>query len=156
MKELKEEWKDIKGYEGLYRISNFGNVYSVKRNSIKKATLNKNKQGHISLRVTLCKNSSVSVHQLSRLVYKTFKYEIKGMIDFKDNDYKNCHIDNLIDVNKTFKFKKYHCSKVLNKKTMKIYDSISALAKEINKSSTTVFYGIKRGSKKYSNYKIID
>lgn len=24
----KEEWKDIKGYEGKYKISNYGNVYS--------------------------------------------------------------------------------------------------------------------------------
>lgn len=27
-----EEWKDIKGYEGLYQISNLGNVKSVPRN----------------------------------------------------------------------------------------------------------------------------
>lgn len=26
-----EEWRDIEGYEGLYRISNYGNVYSVRR-----------------------------------------------------------------------------------------------------------------------------
>lgn len=28
---MKEVWKDIKGYEGLYQISNFGRVFSVKR-----------------------------------------------------------------------------------------------------------------------------
>lgn len=28
---MKEIWKDVKGYEGLYKISNLGNVYSVKR-----------------------------------------------------------------------------------------------------------------------------
>ena len=29
---FKEEWKDIKGYEGIYQISSFGRVYSVKNN----------------------------------------------------------------------------------------------------------------------------
>lgn len=31
MKRVKEEWKDIKGYEGLYQISNLGNVKSLSR-----------------------------------------------------------------------------------------------------------------------------
>lgn len=28
---MKEVWKDIKGYEGLYQISNLGNVKSLDR-----------------------------------------------------------------------------------------------------------------------------
>lgn len=28
---MKEEWKDIKGYEGLYQISNFGRIKSLKK-----------------------------------------------------------------------------------------------------------------------------
>lgn len=27
----KEEWKDIKGYEGLYQVSNLGRIKSVER-----------------------------------------------------------------------------------------------------------------------------
>ena len=30
---MEEVWKDIKGYEGLYKISNFGNVKSLKTNA---------------------------------------------------------------------------------------------------------------------------
>ena len=30
-----EEWKDILGYEGLYQVSNFGNVKSVRFNKEK-------------------------------------------------------------------------------------------------------------------------
>ena len=26
---MKEIWKDIKGYEGLYQVSNFGNIKSL-------------------------------------------------------------------------------------------------------------------------------
>ena len=29
---MKEEWKDIKGYEGLYQISNLGRIKSLKNN----------------------------------------------------------------------------------------------------------------------------
>ena len=28
---LQEEWKDIKGYEGLYQVSNIGSVRSIDR-----------------------------------------------------------------------------------------------------------------------------
>lgn len=28
---MKEIWKNIPGYEGLYKVSNFGNVYIVKK-----------------------------------------------------------------------------------------------------------------------------
>ena len=31
---MQEVWKDIKGYEGLYQISNLGNVKSLKRKSL--------------------------------------------------------------------------------------------------------------------------
>lgn len=31
-----EEWKDIKGYEGLYKVSNYGKVKSLKNNKILK------------------------------------------------------------------------------------------------------------------------
>lgn len=29
---MREIWKDIKGYEGLYQVSNFGNVRSLRTN----------------------------------------------------------------------------------------------------------------------------
>jgi len=36
-----EEWKDIKNFEGLYRVSNTGKVFSVKSNKILKTTLSR-------------------------------------------------------------------------------------------------------------------
>lgn len=30
---MEEIWKDVKGYEGLYQVSNFGNVKSLIRKS---------------------------------------------------------------------------------------------------------------------------
>ena len=44
MKRIKEDWKDVKGYEGLYQVSSLGRVRSISRykvaGKIKKPTLN--------------------------------------------------------------------------------------------------------------------
>ena len=51
---LKEIWKDIKGYEGIYQISNTGKVNSIKRN--KQLTPSPDNKGY--LRVNLCKDGN--------------------------------------------------------------------------------------------------
>ena len=71
-----EIWKDIIGYEGLYQISNFGRVKSLKRivkhkNSTKniKCKIRKNfigKNGYY--RVNLCKNGKINKYSIHRLI----------------------------------------------------------------------------------------
>ena len=39
--EKKEEWKDIEGYEGLYQVSNLGDIKSLRRNINLKPSPNK-------------------------------------------------------------------------------------------------------------------
>ena len=58
-----EIWKDIKGYEGLYQISNFGNVKRIQSNKYIKPH---NEKGYI--RVALCKNNKVKHLYLHRLI----------------------------------------------------------------------------------------
>ena len=65
---MKEEWKDIVGYEGLYRISNFGRVMSLYKNRIMRPY--KNKSGYVS--VALHKNGLQKTHYVHRLVLLTF------------------------------------------------------------------------------------
>lgn len=71
---MKEVWKDIDGYEGLYQISNLGNVKSlprkktIKQERILKPKLNKN--GY--LEVALCKNSNYKMCRVHKLVAKSF------------------------------------------------------------------------------------
>lgn len=80
---MKEIWKDIKGYEGLYQVSNLGRVKSLKRNC---------KGGHGSNRIVnkrilaqcntgrdrdykgvrLCKNKILKSFQIHRLVAEAF------------------------------------------------------------------------------------
>ena len=37
---MEEIWKDIKGYEGLYQVSNLGLVKNIKRNKVLSKRLN--------------------------------------------------------------------------------------------------------------------
>ena len=45
----KEIWKDVKGYEGLYKVSNLGNVYGCKRGKLLRLSLNNRGYLHVSL-----------------------------------------------------------------------------------------------------------
>lgn len=63
-----EIWKDIKNYEGLYKISNLGQVKSLTRNIILKTATDK--KGY--LRVSLCKNCKDKYYRIHRLVLQAF------------------------------------------------------------------------------------
>ena len=66
-----ENWKDIKGYEGLYQVSNFGRVKSLRygKEKVRKQTTTKTcKYNAIGLRKNN-KRKTVLVH---RLVAETF------------------------------------------------------------------------------------
>ena len=154
---MKEIWKDIEGFEGLYQVSNFGRVLGLKRNKIKKATLNTNKQGFKCLLVGLTRGkNSRKTFQVSRLVYKYFiDRNINGMIDFIDGDITNLRADNLICVLKTKKFDNTHSRKVLDEYTGLIYNSISDLSRIVGTDANTVRQGILNKQKKYNRYKIL-
>lgn len=80
-----EEWKDINGYEGLYMISNFGRVKSLKRNIILKDRIN----GEGYKYVALYKNKKIKQISVHRLV----------AIHFIPNLNKYTHVDH-IDTNR--------------------------------------------------------
>ena len=88
-----EIWKDILGYEGLYRISNLGNVMSVKRKKLIKS--DKRKDGYIQ--VHLVKNKKMHnclLHRLLAIAFidNTNNYEF---INHKDGNKSNNVITNL-------------------------------------------------------------
>jgi hypothetical protein len=74
---IEEIWKDIKGYEGLYQVSNLGNVRSLDRLDGRgwkirgrMLTPMKYKKGY--LYVGLCKNNIRKCYKIHRLVAQTF------------------------------------------------------------------------------------
>ena len=46
---MKEKWKDIPGYDGLYQISNLGNIYIIKRKKKKIKTINKDGYYYVNI-----------------------------------------------------------------------------------------------------------
>lgn len=88
-----EIWRDIKGYEGLYQVSNEGKVKSLKRKIIlKQQTI---KCGY--LRVNLWKNGKCKHKIVSVLVYETFIGDIPEnmQVNHIDENKSNNKIENL-------------------------------------------------------------
>jgi hypothetical protein len=88
-----EIFKDIKGYEGLYQVSNLGNVKSIIKSSDK--ILKAGTDGGGYKIVTLCKNKKHSTKTVHRLVALNFIEESELQVNHKDCDKSNNKIENL-------------------------------------------------------------
>ena len=90
---MEEEYRDIHGYEGLYRVSNFGNVFSIKRDK----TLSPADNTHGYLRVSLSKNGEVKHKSIHSLVAREFIgcCPVGFNINHIDGDKTNNCVDNL-------------------------------------------------------------
>lgn len=89
-----EVWKDIKGYEGLYQISNLGRVKTLKPRYKDKIILKPLKGSYLA--VTLYKNKIGKRRTIHRLVAETF-LEIgdRMVVNHKDGNKKNNSLENL-------------------------------------------------------------
>lgn len=92
---MKEIWEDIKDYEGLYQISNLGNVFSIKSNRMLKKP-NNPKNYH---RVALRKDGNTKIHLVHRLVAIAFIHndnpDKNNLVNHKDENKLNNSVDNL-------------------------------------------------------------
>lgn len=91
-------WKNIPEYEGLYQVSNYGEVKSFHYKPEKIMKNKTDKDGYKS--IGLSKNGNVKHFRIHVLVYKSFidnKYEFNQSycIDHIDNDPSNNNLDNL-------------------------------------------------------------
>jgi len=98
---MKEVWKDIKDYEGLYQVSSFGNVRSLDRIDCdgrkRKGRILKPHSAKRYLAVSLSKCSNVKKIRVHKLVAGYFiKKEKEGLVvNHIDENKHNNHIDNL-------------------------------------------------------------
>lgn len=99
---MEEVWKDISGYEGLYQVSNYGNIkslpkkkgYAISKNPIIiKPFINCN--GY--LLATLCKNNNQKHFQVHRLVAEAFiqNIENKPQVDHINRIRSDNRVENL-------------------------------------------------------------
>lgn len=99
---MKEEWRDIAGFEGLYQISNLGNVKSFDRIDslgrlrigIKRKLID-DKDGYQL--VSLHKDGKVFMKKVHRLVAEAFLPNPDNLpfVNHKDENKKNNCVDNL-------------------------------------------------------------
>jgi hypothetical protein len=108
------EWKDIKGFEGIYQCSEDGDIFNVEKKHLIRPYLGKG-----CYHVSLCINGKRKTFILHRIIYETFVGEIP-------EGYLVCHLD---------------CNKSNNKlSNLKLYKSIKdryadVEAKKINNHS---------------------
>ena len=105
-----EEWKDIKGFEGLYQVSNLGRIKRLPKIIINNGLLNKSKKfvckeiiiknaviskGYLG--VTLTKDKKRFSKKVHRLVAEAFipNPDMKPQINHIDCNKKNNSVDNL-------------------------------------------------------------
>jgi len=101
-----EIWKDIKGYEGEYQVSNLGRVKSMSRTyidknnklySIKERLMNFQDNGRGYKNINLYKSKKSKCFYIHRLVAETFlsKIENKNFVNHIDGDKSNNNLSNL-------------------------------------------------------------
>lgn len=90
---IKEIWKDIQGYKGLYQISNYGKVKSLYKNKLRSFSIDNSGYYHISL----TKDKKQRSYLLSRLVALHFvkNSNKKQEVNHKDGNKNNNMSSNL-------------------------------------------------------------
>ena len=102
---MEEIWKDIKDYEGLYQVSNFGKVKSIKFG--KERILKPVTDRHGYLLVSLWKNNKQKTYKVHRLVAEAFIPNLYNLpqVNHKDENPLNNNVNNLAWCNS-----KYNCN----------------------------------------------
>ena len=110
-----EEWRDIKGYEGKYMISNLGRVKSLERTVwngrgyriVPEKILKAGDNGHGYLFVMLCKDGKYKNCRINRLVAQAFLENPQNLpeVNHKDEDKTNNCVENLEWCSKLYNIK---------------------------------------------------
>lgn len=104
-KTLVEEWRSVKDYDGLYEVSNLGNVRSVKTKALKCPYTRKGGRNHGQVFVVLSRNGVDKHKRVSRLVATAFidnpDNTLYKCVAHRDGDKSNNAVSNLYWCNKS-------------------------------------------------------
>ena len=97
--DVNENWRDIKGYEGLYKVSDTGAIKSLPRNgTVNHERILKpkvDKDGYLT--ITLRKNDKPKTFRIHRIVAQSFipNYHNKTQVNHIDGNKSNNNVNNL-------------------------------------------------------------
>lgn len=157
MKDLpNEEWKDVKGFEGLYQVSNYGRVKrlpevrflnhisGIKVDYITKGKILKScSNGKGYLQVCLTKNNKKHTKKIHRLVAETFLLNSKNLpqVNHKNENKHDNNINNLewcdCDYNINYSLAK-PIMQYKNNKLIREWESINKIRKELGYSTSFI------------------
>ena len=172
---MKENWKDIAGYEGLYQVSNLGRIKSLERtvrtkgNGVKEYSytlpekvIRPHKQNSGYLVTDLCKNGVKKHHLVHRLVAEAFIPNddiFATTVNHIDEDKTNNRADNLEwlshgdnmrysmkgETGREWEGRNHASKKVLCVETGEIFESTTKASRWLGFSSHVVSVSILKG-----------
>lgn len=164
-----EVWKPIKGYEGLYEVSDLGRVKSLPRYNFKtirilKPYVNK-RNGYVY--VQLCKKNRPRIYRLHRLVYEAFHgvdisgYDVNRQIDHVNGDKADNRLDNLELVTQSENVKRAFANGQIRKVTKKViclddgevYDSLKDAAASLGSDRVGSIARVCKGQRSHYKHK---
>ena len=161
---MKEIWKDIKGYEGLYQVSNLGRVKSLSRKNHPKEefrNLITNSKGYLI--VNLLKNNKGKTNKVHRLVAEAFIPNPNNypQVNHKDENKTNNHVDNLEWCTNKYNSNYGHRNDKIGRKKVRCittgeeFNSIREASKNVNCTERNISSAV-RGKQKTAGYIIKD
>lgn len=116
---MEEEWRPVKGYEGLYEVSNMGRVKSL--HTSQGRILKQYTKDNEYMKVNLSKDGTCNTKRVHRLVATAFiqnpnNYEV---INHKDGNKKNNTVDNLEWCTRSYNTKHAYRNGLINMDTRK-------------------------------------
>lgn len=122
--------KDIKGYEGLYAVTEDGKIYSYRSKKFLKQKIDR--YGYLI--VNLSKNKKAKSCKVHRLVANAYipnpnNYDT---VDHIDSDKTNNRVENLQWLDNASNNSKGHCKPIIHLETGKIYVSARECARKLN------------------------
>ena len=160
-----EVWKDIKGYEGLYQVSNFGRVKSLPRigtiNNERILKQSFHRKGYMEAH--LCKDGFEKIVKTHRLVAEAFipNPENKPQVNHKDENKQNNRADNLEwcdnQYNSVYNDRMNKIAKKLSRKvrcleTDVVYESVAEAARKTGIAHSNIVYVCQGSYKQIKGY----